>query len=420
MDHLNLFNYFESRKPQHEDVLTRNFLLLLKNIPLVQVGFFEGIRDAMAKKQVPLESAAQGVLKLTEIYTQVDNNDSLFKTMSDVNMLSIIISDDAFQTDHTVNNDDRHARYDGVVVCEPSWVFIIENKPSVHNIWENQLNPNLSGTREVNLIPEPCTLSWRDVLSLLNELLSGSSLTPLEHTMISEFIEYVDENYAWLNPYHRFDLCKSSKYLLDRRCCSVMEAYGDNVQVGYHKGWKHYINVGNEYVQEIALDSEMIDKKTWAIHLWMYAGDIMSSARKTYQHVNVDKLLALSQNDPHYQLSANMHFSFRSTGLLWTDCPLSFREYVEYWKSHPDIKQLKRDALATYLESLIQDGVVSDTQRSEFDTQILAKKYQNLNVCPGFLVKYTWCQSDAIALDNKKAFEAEFCEKVRTVLNVFE
>ena len=420
MNHMNIFNYFESRKPQHEDVLTRNFLILLKNIPLVQVGFFELIRDTMLAKNVQIDSSAQGVLRLSEIYTQVDNNDKLFKNMSDINMLSVIISDDVFQTDHIVKNDDRHARYDGVVVCEPSWVFIIENKPSINNIWENQLNPNIHGTRDINLIKEPCTLSWRNVISLLNEFLSSSLLNPLEHTMIGEFIEYVDENYSWLNPYYRFDLCKSNKYLLDRRCCSVMDSYSEDVHVGYHKGWKHYINIGNECVKEIALDSEIVDKNTWTINLWMYAGDIMSSAKKTYNNLDVEKLLSLPLKDPKYSLSTNFHFSFRSTGLMWLDCPSSFKDYVEYWKNNSDIKQIKREEFKKYFDFLADNGIVNCTDLSAFEDQIIAKKYQTLNVCPGFLIKYTWSQSDAIILDNKRAFEEEFKKKINEILSVFE
>ena len=420
MNHLNLFKLFESKDPHHEDVLTRNFLILLKNIPLVQVGFFELIRDTVSSKGIQIESSAQGVLKLSEIYTQVDSNDNMFKNMSDINMLSIIISDDAFKTNHSVSSSDRHARYDGVVICEPSWIFIIENKPSVDNIWTEQLNPNISKTQGVNLIQEPCTLSWRDVLSLLNELLSGNLLVPFEYTAISEFIEYIDENYSWLNPYHKFELCKSNNYLLNRRCCSIMESYNEEVQVKYHKGWKYYIDVGNTFVKNIALDSSMEGKNTWNINLWMYAGDIMSSARKTYTNLNTEKLFALPLNDSNYNLSTNFHYSFRSSGLLWLDCPSSFEDYINYWKQHTDIRQIKRNDFEKHFSMLVKDGIVSESDRNTFNNQILSKNYPNLNICPGFLIKYTWSKSDAIILDNKKEFEEDFRNKVNTILDVFE
>ena len=54
MDHLNLFAPFESKDDSHEDVLTRNFLILVKNIPLVQVGFFELIRETL-RDEVDIE-----------------------------------------------------------------------------------------------------------------------------------------------------------------------------------------------------------------------------------------------------------------------------------------------------------------------------------------------------------------------------
>jgi len=420
MNHLNLFNTFESRDPHHEDVLTRNFLILLKNIPLVQVGFFELIRDTMSSKGVEIESSARGILKLSEIYTQVDNKDSMFKNMTDVNMLSIIISDDAFKTEHSVSASNRQARYDGVVICEPSWVFIIENKPSVHNIWAEQMNPNINNAQKVNLIAEPCALSWRDIISLLNELLSSDSLVLFEHTAISEFIEYVDENYSWLNPYYKFELCKSDSYLLNRRCCAIMETYKDNVEVKYHKSWKHYIDIGSDFVHEIALDSHVETNNNWNINLWMYAADTMSIARSSYSCLNVEKLFDLPKIDSGFSISSNFHYSFMSTGKLWTDCPVSVEEYINYWIKNRDIKQLKRKDFVSHFDTLVKNGIVSEANRNSFNDIILSKGYQTLNICPGFLIKYTWTKRQAILLDNQKAFEEDFRNKVKMILNVFE
>lgn len=416
MNHLNLFHPFEGRELHHEDVLTRNFLLLLKNIPLVQVGFFEMIRDYLSSKGIPLESIAKGDLKLSEIYTQVDSNDKLFNNLSDVTMLSIVISDDAFEANHTVVHSDRHARYDGVVFCSPSWVFIIENKPSVVNIWEDQLNPNISGSPDIHLIKEPCALSWRDILSFLNALLSGNLLTPLESSMVNDFIEYVDENYSWLNPYQSFVLCKSNKYLLDRRCCAILKSYRNDLVVKYRKGWKHYIDIGDSCVQNIALDSSFDDTGCWSINLWMYTGNVMRSARATYAQLNVDRLLELAKNDPHLQISSDLHFSFRSSNLFWPTCSVDIQTYLQYWKGQ-NLRQIKRDEFESYFRTLIKDGIVDPDDYDRFYEQIISKSYPTLNICPGFLIKYTWNQREAIALDNNKTFDATFRNTVNTILD---
>ncbi len=68
MDDLNIFNYFDHKNGYYEDVLTRNFLILLKNIPQVQTGFFETIRSKMADKKIQIPSIATGMLLPTEFY----------------------------------------------------------------------------------------------------------------------------------------------------------------------------------------------------------------------------------------------------------------------------------------------------------------------------------------------------------------
>lgn len=419
MNHLNLFNNFESKSLHHEDVLTRNFLLLLKNIPLVQIGFFELIRNTVSPRGINIESSALSILKLSEIYTQVDSNDNLFKKISDVSMLSIIISDDKLTTEHEVSNSDRHARYDGVIICDPSWVFIIENKPSVKNIWEEQLNPNINNTNNVTLIKEPCPLSWRQIISLLNELLLGNTLLPIERTMISEFIEYIDAKYGWLNPYNRFELCKANQHLLNKRCCSVLETYNGGTEVKYRNGWKHYIDTNNNIIQNIALDSTIINSHTWRIDLWMYAANVMSSARKAYEKINIDKLFALQENDENYTLATDFHFSFRSSGLLWIDSPLEFRKYLEYWKT-AELKQIKREQFEPYFHNLIKNGLATGKDLARFKDVILSKNYPNLNICPGFLIKYTWNQDSATKLDSEDKFEEDFQNKVSAILSIFE
>lgn len=427
MNHLNLFNPFTDRPSTHEDVLTRNFLILLKNIPLVQVGFFELIRDTMSPLGITIDSCARGTLKLSEIHTQVSDKNPMFEHLSDVNVLSVLISDDSWQPDHTVTQSDRAARYDGVVICDPSWVFIIENKPSVADVWEGQLDPNFQNRSDIHLIEKPCKLSWRDVISLLNELLLGDSLVPFERTAISEFIEYMDENYPELNPYDKFALCKSNKYLLDRKCCAVMASYGDGAEVTYRKGWKYYIETGKTSIQNIALDSEVVNENEWKIHLWMYAGVTMKSAKEAYRTLDVDQLFDLPNKDPHYQLSTNFQFAFQASGIKGAkpSCPSPCERYIRYWKEKgPGLKQLNRKndpgEFESYFWSLVTDGIVDDAYFPTFKEHILDKNYSTLNVCPGFLIKYTWDSKQALELDSKGEFEQDFKEKVNAIFGVFK
>ena len=54
-----------------------------------------------------------------------------------------------------------------------------------------------------------------------------------------------------------------------------------------------------------------------------------------------------------------------------------------------------------------------------FRNKILSKNYSNLNICPGFLIKYTWKKDTAINLDKQGEFEKDFQEKVNRIFDVF-
>ena len=421
MDHLNFFAPFESRKESHEDVLTRNFLILVKNIPLLQVAFFEMIRDNLANKGIKIESVSQGELSISDVYTQVDDSNCIFDRVNGGKLISVYISDEKYLPNHKVVKGERAARYDGVFLCEPSTVFIIENKPRVGNAWEGQLDPNMEKLTDVEVIPQYCSLSWRDIINAINNFNAIGVLSPLERTLINDFTDYVDKNYSYLNPYDRFDLCKSNKYLLDHRCIQIMQDYPDDGVVRYHKGWKHYV-YGCYIIPEIALDSAVQDGN-WEINLWMYAGDIMNSSREAYRKVNREELLKLKEIDQRYSFAPNLHFSTQQTGKVWCNSTLSFDKYLEYWQDQQKkgkINQIKRTEFESYPNELLQKGLMTQSDIEEFKDKITSKNYQKVNLCPGFLIKYTWEKDEAIELDKKGAFGNSFREVIKKTLAVFE
>ncbi len=203
MDRLNIFNPYKDKGDEHEDVLTRNFLILLKNISSVQVAFIEMIRDKM--KTVEIESLGLGELEITEIRTQVHSN-TFLSNLQGYRAVSVVISDDKYDGAHVVKKSNRRAIYDGVVQCDPAWIFVIENKPFVGNIWEGQFDPNHSDVTNNVLIEELCCLSWREIIHVLNNLIEHNMVDCLERVLIEDFLMYINEEYSWFNPYDRFGI----------------------------------------------------------------------------------------------------------------------------------------------------------------------------------------------------------------------
>ena len=422
MDHLNLFLPFENKNAGHEDVLTRNFLFLIKAVPAVR----RMVSNLILVKTKACGNHAFDLLPATfeikEVYTQVDSGNGIFNRLGDSVILSSLISDDTFEQDCRVEFSDRHARYDGILVCDPKLWIVIENKPYVEDVWKGQLNLNLEGNgKNEKLIRRPCCLSWRDIVSGLNRLLVQSGLNGTEKMLLDDFLMYIDEEYPALNPFDRLDMCKNVVSLMDKRCRGIMEELWHK-KTQYHKGWKWYIPSNNPMIKEIALASVSEDNE-WCVRLFMHFGVTQSAAQKLYANINENCLGSLL-SDPRMSARGAFHYAVRADnkffpeGLSSTDV----REYVKYWKQRNaggQIHQIKRNTFLSYHQQLITDKIVSATSVTDFQRKILTKGYQKLNVCPELQICYTWPKEEAIKLDKNNVLVDSVVEKVRAIMSIF-
>ncbi|MEY9975686.1 hypothetical protein [Lysinibacillus sp. RC79] len=420
MDHLNVFNAYKNKAHHHEDELTRTFLILVKNIPSVQIMFLELVRQELLnfdlKRDEQIESIAIGDLTVESVSTQLGNTNELFRGAATEGrkVVSIIISDDKLNMETKVENDSRGARYDGVIFADPGWLFIVENKPLRDNIWLRQLNPSFLEEVGVKIVEQVCALSWRTVIERLNMIVQNAMVSGLEKQLIEDFIEYVDHEFSYLNPYTQFAVCKGNQYLLNKRCVAILEAMkinGENAVVDYHRGWKHYAESKKNTVKQIALDSS-VEGDDWSIHLWLYAGDTMYSSKNTYSNLDIEKVKDLFNIG--FKLSSNFHVSYRSSNLLWFDGKLTFEEYIQYWKKNAlTLRQSKREEFIDLFQSFENSGMILPEDQHRIQEKILCKNYDRLNVCPGFVMKYTWTREEASKLDQRNQFLEDLKEKIK-------
>lgn len=424
MDHMNVFLPFENKPLGHEDTLTRNFLFLIKAAPAVRRCFGDLIlkntksQDPSAFEKVPDK------ISIKSAYTQVDYRNPLFETLGNGIVLSLLISDDAFEGKHRVEYSDREARYDGVLTCDSDFWIIIENKPFVGNVWNEQLNLNLQGRgKKENLIREPCTLSWRQIVSMLKELLAGCPLHETERVLIVDFLMYVNEAYVWLNPFDRLDLCQNDTSLINRRCCAILESIGKR-QTEYHKGWGWYISTNNPMIKMISLCCEQLSD-TWEIKLRMNFGVTQSSANSLYQNINVNRFAKLLLEERNITAVGAFHYAMRSDN-IYTQHRFSMpsQKYVEYWKEQKGrnlIHQINRSSFIEFNEALINDGILSEESRGSFNEKVMAKRYSTLNVCPELQIVCTWKKDEALHLDSQEdKFSNDVANKIREVMRMFD
>lgn len=414
MNHLNIFNPYKHKSNYHEDELSRAFLIMVKKIPIIQNIFISMVREEMIKLNCNkiIEPYFQEEASVVYVDTQIANSNDIFKQAIDRRLVSIVISDDKLNTDTTVTKSKRNARYDGVILYDPSWILIIENKPSVKNIWIEQLNPNVDENIEVeeNVI----ALSWRDIIKKINSLFQKELLAGLEKELVLDFVEYVDAEFEELNPFTTFAVCKNSMYLLERRCISIMNemCMGD---VGKHAGWKHCINVRNEVISKIAL-YPVVKNGSWEIVLDISAGPIMTKARVYYKKLDLNKFNQLQKEG--WQLKPDYHFSFRSDNQMFFKINCSPQEYVKHFKDNiNNIKQVAKEEILPYCNDMVSKGIFYPFNEKILLDGMLSKNHSKFNQCPSLSYIFIWDKDTVTSLDSNHSFVEEVRRKISQVLN---
>lgn len=135
MNRLNYFNPYNSKSADHEDQLTRAYLVLLR----ISFQAFSSFINYLNRENKNSEK-----FKLEDI---IEDDWSFETQRSDPDidsnyLVSVLITDKQIDGKVTVEPSARGARYDGLIAIRKKITFIIENKPKSGNVWFNQLNPS--------------------------------------------------------------------------------------------------------------------------------------------------------------------------------------------------------------------------------------------------------------------------------------
>ena len=397
MNRLNYFNPYQSRPDDHEDQLTRAFLVLMRYSFAVLSGFYDQCLFTYGINLDAPEPILPGFTDLLDGEHQFETQRSN-PTIQTNYLLSVLITDNAPTTHSTtVNVSERNARYDGILTFANELTIIIENKPRSAQVWFDQLNPsrqNLSD--ETHILQVPVLLSWHGIIQWLTKLLTVPSIAGAERLLIDDFLGYVDARYPHLNPYHRLDLCKGNEELIKRRIKTLLESIAiDPNLVKYHRGWGYYIETPYSAIKKVGLIYWETNGRWW-LELSLYAGDTVNQARTLYKQTLQTDKLALG-----WTIRTNYHVSFQASNLVWFPSS-DAQAYIAHWQTHPDqIRQLKRNEVDTYLANLVRQGIIQNDSTTQ---HLLSHKFTHtnmttLNSCPGIGLFYTLEGTQAEMLD---------------------
>jgi hypothetical protein len=417
MNRLNFFNPYESKKGQHEDQLTRAFLVVLKHSSLALFTFMDYCRRSHHL------SGQEKPFSITE-FLEDDWHFATQKGNPEINtdwLVSILITDSniADSDAATIRSSERNARYDGVITFGSKLTMVIETKPRASKVWAEQLNPSqqnlASGT---NVYASPIILEWKTIINQLSDLIRVPTISGGEKALIEDFLAFVDDKFPFLNPFDNFHQCKRNMELLYRRIRNVLASVvQDENKVAYHRKWGFYVQTPYSQIGKVGLilDQDQNDGD-YSIELSLYFGD---SQRQAIAFYNSNPNLSRLETNG-WGLYPNFHVSFMSSNLVWFKSDDATR-YLNFWKSNVQmICQYARADVPELFKRLTHDKIITVTTENEeqMRNSFYDTARQVLNICPGFGIIYAINSSDAEELDKKGKLNLLIAEKIREGLSV--
>lgn len=399
---LSLFQPYTSKALHHEDHLTWAFLNLVKLSPMVLGTFVDMVaaqqrKMAMAIQSEHLAAQLQIIPALTQIpyatltvQTQVNR---ISQTMG--NLLSIIMTDDLWEQSVPVRASNRGARFDGLLSFDPGWVLVIENKPRVHDIWEQQLHPPLKSDSELEISPGAICVIWRELIWNLGSLVQRGLCQGVEAQLIEDFLSYIDSHFPKLNPFTTLGLCKGNPYLLRRRCKALMGDLGLG-EVLHNRGFEDYVRLPAGSADRVYLYPD----GSSGLRIDLYPADTVGQARDFLSKVNREAFLGLAAQG--WSVEPHLHFSYISTHLHWSTTRLSAKEYLDYWIRNPKaFRQANKADLLGRLSIFVSEGLMTPEDVAEMDRLFVQTERTNANIIPGWKVVYRLPITEATALDER-------------------
>jgi hypothetical protein len=415
MERLNYFYPYTSKEAQHEDQLTRAYLVLLKHSSNAFSSFLKYCGD-----KIKLEKNENRLS-----FAKYNDNDWLFDTqkgnpiIETDYLLSVLITDKNINNKRHVSSSKRDARYDGIITLNHKLTIIIENKPNSNYVWADQLKPSKQNLSEkTKIYKNPIILEWKVIIQHLNHLQSIPTTSRCEKILIEDFLSFVDENFPSLNPYDNLSLCKNNKDLLNRRIENILKSIVRNPKnVNYHKTWAYNIETPFEQIKKIGLYLEWEDENDWELILQLNFADSQNQAISFYNsNLNISKIKKL--ND--WALDGNFHVFFGSKHLVWFKSKKGFEEYIKYWKDNIEsIKRIERKNVEKYLKFLEKNNIISynNNEKNEMKEKFFNTKRKTLNISPGFTMWFYISAEEAIKKDKDSKLEKYISEKIKEGLS---
>ena len=424
MGHLNYFEPYERKSKHHEDQLTRAYLVVLKYSTSALLMFYNRLLESVNSTTVG-EEYVPSIHKIHFEEISIETQVKKIEPFITNKILSVLITDQKIKPKTEIISSERGACYDGVISFSSDLTLIIENKPNAKNVWEEQLKPNLEKIPDIDLIKLPAIIEWKEIIKDLNKIINRDASSGPEKLIILDFLDYVDNNYSFLNPYDNLTLCKDNNELILRRLKNILISISKNPDdIKYHQGWRtYYIETGLDEIRMIGFEigKEGNDREKWYIDLCFYFGDTMRQARAFYsQKIPYKKIQSYIGKNNKWEYISNFHISRIQKHIDWFDTPKGKEEdYYTYWSKHlKDLKPRNGNELLKYLKKIDGEGIIEIPKETykEMNKKI-NKIFSNIfYISPGVGLRCSFSYDEALKLDKQGKYRNILKKTIENIL----
>lgn len=406
-DHCQIFRSYSQLPPDHEDLLTRAFLIVLRTSPLAQAAWVALVDSAHR------DNGGAGIGNFYDLPTATVFTQQTSLTRSPTRLVSVLQTTQGARDVITqdVGPSDRSQRLDGIVYFGDTLAVAIENKP-----WDDPNREQLSVNVPPDTTHDPrvANVLWPTIIDAWSNLLEGSTLNPAERLIIDDFLMFVDETFPSLRRVRSIRDCRQNQERLRVRCESILTATGLG-QVQRDAGGDHYLAFGGEGVDVGSLVAlrAMLGARRPEEHLHFHGdgirlavapGDTVGQARLLYSQYSADFAQQLERIG--WEIHSNLHLSFITQHLLYPTCTLEGPDYWAFWCQHPDrIRQYQRTEWLELVDWLIENQLMHARERTEFNTVFTNTQRNSLNLCPGLIAFKGWTEEEATRLDDAQPLD---------------
>jgi hypothetical protein len=248
------------------------------------------------------------------------------------------------------------------------------------------------------------------------------SIDGTEKLIIRDFLDFVNDNFPYLNPYDNLSLCNDYEELVRKRVKNILTAIAiDEEHVEYHTGWANCIKTDWPDIKKVGLSIDLEKKSFSGLTLNLYFGDTAKQAKYFYNR-KIDFKTISALLDKKWLCQPNFHLSFMSTGLIWFETPEhNVEKFFNFWQNQIDkIRQYQKEELKKFLAELQELGlIIADNEiNNNLENKIYNTKREPINICPGFGLFYKYTANEAIDLDLKNNLTEDIKERFKEGLSI--